>query len=404
MPPYIPPEITDDIISAVAFNRYYGIGPSRTHTLAMCALVCRAWLPRSRVELFEDIPILDERTYDLLVERVLRSETMSRYLTSVNSLVLGRSYTSDPPSKAARLFFVEFAGKLPGLGTLCVFDIDFTHQGPFVRWPLLLSQFRTITFLMLWNCQFSSFSDVRRLLTALPLLSTLNIDALTWPVVSQGLVHLQTTPRLRTYWSQLHTLRIYPLSPGCTAVFLRWLTGALHGSPVKVLHYGLPSTGSLQEAVEAFTVGRVGLSVTDLDIRIRDTSPLSGFIALKQLSCSLYEYQGNWEGVASVLQGVSSSMIQYIMFNNVYTHRLQSQEHNDATYLRFDDDTLEQLDRVLSGDPFSRLREIILYVDADKEDEGELLRAHARRCLPELHKRKILRLYVNRKLQHLDVK
>ncbi|RPD55744.1 hypothetical protein L226DRAFT_341847 [Lentinus tigrinus ALCF2SS1-7] len=403
MPPSIPPEITDTIISAVPLERYYPIRPpSRTHTLAMCALVCRAWLPRSRVELFEDITIEDDHIYDLLVERVLHSETMSRYLTSVDSLALGR-HGSAQPSKAARLFFVEFAGKLPRLRTLSVRHIDFTQQRPSVTWPLLLSQFRTITSLTLYECRFSSFSDVRRLLTALPLLSTLSIFRLTCPMASHEL-HLQTTLRPRTYWPDLHTLRIFDLSPKCAAVFLRWMAGALHGSPVKELHcdvLDLPSTGSLQEAVDAF-MGRVGLSVTDLDtLRITNTLPLSGCIALKRLSCSLSRYQGNWEGVASVL---SSNTIQSITFDWVYTHRLHSRQNNDTTYLRFDDDTLEELDRVLSGEPFGHLREVILYVDADEEDEEELLCAHARRCLPKLHKRKILRLYINERLQCLDVK
>ncbi|RPD55712.1 hypothetical protein L227DRAFT_475000, partial [Lentinus tigrinus ALCF2SS1-6] len=79
MSPYIPPEITDAIISAM--DPFYD-----AHTLAMCALVCRAWLPRSRVKLFEAIRIRDGRTYNLLVERVVHSETMTPYLTSVNRL------------------------------------------------------------------------------------------------------------------------------------------------------------------------------------------------------------------------------------------------------------------------------------------------------------------------------
>ncbi|RPD55755.1 hypothetical protein L226DRAFT_446423, partial [Lentinus tigrinus ALCF2SS1-7] len=89
MPPYMPPEITDAIISGIPLVPYRTFRPSLSHTLAMCALVCRAWLPRSRVELFKYIPIEDDHTYDLLVKRVLHSETMSRYLASVDSLALG---------------------------------------------------------------------------------------------------------------------------------------------------------------------------------------------------------------------------------------------------------------------------------------------------------------------------
>ncbi|RPD76083.1 hypothetical protein L226DRAFT_396460 [Lentinus tigrinus ALCF2SS1-7] len=66
----------------------------------MCALVCRAWLPRSRAKLFEDIHINNSRTYNLLVDRVVHSETMSLYLAPVNSLHLDPQLTSDQRSEA----------------------------------------------------------------------------------------------------------------------------------------------------------------------------------------------------------------------------------------------------------------------------------------------------------------
>ncbi|RPD75689.1 hypothetical protein L226DRAFT_52127 [Lentinus tigrinus ALCF2SS1-7] len=202
MSPYIPPEITTAIISAVDVDLYN----TGERTLTMCALVCRAWLPRSRTKLFEAIYIRNQRNYDLLVERFVRSETMSHYLTSVNSFYI-QPFGVDSPSSVARLFLIEFAGKLPGLRVWDVGGIDWTHQRPSVKWPLLLSHFRTITYLRLWECRFSSFSDFRRLLTALPLLSTLNILHVTWPAVSPEL-HLRTTPgpMCRTYWPELRAL------------------------------------------------------------------------------------------------------------------------------------------------------------------------------------------------------
>ncbi|RPD55763.1 hypothetical protein L226DRAFT_446451, partial [Lentinus tigrinus ALCF2SS1-7] len=94
MSPYIPPEITDDIISAMDAHL-------DAHTLAMCALVCQGWLPKSRATLFEVVQIHDECTYNLLVERVVWSETMSPYLGLVNSLSL-RHFFPDNLSEAAR--------------------------------------------------------------------------------------------------------------------------------------------------------------------------------------------------------------------------------------------------------------------------------------------------------------
>ncbi|RPD61349.1 hypothetical protein L227DRAFT_652628 [Lentinus tigrinus ALCF2SS1-6] len=421
MPAYIPPEIIDDIISAVSVDRdrypgYYTLAKMCAHTLAMCALVCRAWLPRSRARLFEVICIRNQHSYDMLVERVVWSETMSKYLPSVNSLYL-EDDSEHSLSSAARLFLIEFTGKLPGLRELYVNHLDWTHQQPCVKWPLLLSQFRTITYLRLDDCRFSSFNDVRRLLTALPLLSTLQISLLRWPMVSQEL-HLHTTPRSCTCWPELRTLDIYypeaVMPRRGLETLLKWITAALgaSGPTVKKLScgfYGLPPTGLLRATAVDF-VRRVGQSVTDLHVRLVDNLPLSEFLALKYLSCDLYRYQGNWGRVASVLQDVSSKMIQSITFYTYTLSRSQrvipvlSEGNNDGNSLHFDHDSLEELDRVLSHDPFRNLQEVIFEVDAHEKDQEELLRAHARRYLPNLcERRKILRVKIYRGLEGLEV-
>ncbi|RPD75678.1 hypothetical protein L226DRAFT_51599 [Lentinus tigrinus ALCF2SS1-7] len=408
MPRYIPPEITDDVISAAALTDI--IGFPDTHTLAMCALVCRTWLPRSRAKLFETIYIGNQRRYNLLVERVLHSETMSRYLASVNVLCIyeDKRHNQFLSSIGGRPFLVEFAGKLPGLRQLIVSGIDWTHQRPSVRWHLPLSQFRTITTLRLENSIFSSFNDVRRILTALPLLSNLSTSCLTWHTVSQAL-HLQMTPHpVRTYWPELHTLSIYYAlgdPRDCAETFLKWITAALGGSTIKVLTYGfysgLPLAGSLREAVVAF-MGCVRQSVTYLDVTFDDSLSLSGFVALEHLSLSFRDSYGNWENVASVLQDVSLKTLHSVHLYNVDTQR-KLDLWSDSDLLHFDHDTLEALDCILSREPFERPKEVTFEVDAHLDDQEEVLRAHATRCLPELHKRKILRLTFHGLMQRLEV-
>ncbi|RPD69476.1 hypothetical protein L226DRAFT_526628 [Lentinus tigrinus ALCF2SS1-7] len=381
MPPHIPPEITDAIISAV----------DDPHTLTRCALVCRDWLPASRANLFKDIRITNGRSYALLVERVLHSEHMGQYLTSARSLCI----TDDREhslSSGGRLSLVEFAGKLPGLRELHVTSMDWTQQRPSVKWPLLLAHFGTITSLTLHSCRFASFTDVRRLLTALPRLSALAIWRLRWPTVPQQLMHLHTAPRSRACWPELHALRIdYDDEdpPQCTQTLLRWITVALGGSAVRELSFGIPPTGSLREIAVAF-VGRVGRSVTSLTVylQVADHLPLSGLVALEHLSLKSYGYQGYWRGVASVLKDVSSKRMRSIMINPVYTSKYRG---DVEAPLYLDDDTIEEFDRILSREPFGTLEEVVFHVLADSEDreEEELLRAHARRCLPKLHERKI---------------
>ncbi|TFK84962.1 hypothetical protein K466DRAFT_448265, partial [Polyporus arcularius HHB13444] len=57
-------------------------------TLLDCSLVCRAWLPASRHQLFQKLDIDTPERYDLLVSRVLHSEKMRIHLLSVRSVVL----------------------------------------------------------------------------------------------------------------------------------------------------------------------------------------------------------------------------------------------------------------------------------------------------------------------------
>ncbi|RPD75672.1 hypothetical protein L226DRAFT_51543 [Lentinus tigrinus ALCF2SS1-7] len=177
--------------------------------------------------------------------------------------------------------------------------------------------------------------------------------------------------------------------------FLKWITPALGGSAVKELtfhFYGLHTPGSLRDTAVVFVGSRIVRSVTDVSVLSSDGLPLSGFTALERLTLNLYLYTGNWDDVASALQEISSNTIQSITFDDVYTIRAGN---NDADLLSFDHDTLEALDRVLSCELFGSLQEVIFKVDVYEQGKQDLLRAHARRCLPELHKRNIIALNFN---------
>ena len=120
MPPFIPGEITDAIISLAWHNK---------RTLCACCLVCQSWLPASWHHLFSTIN-LAEATYDKLVERVLRQPHMCASLTSVYEVrVVRRGKQSDyPPELLSRKwsrFLYDFSGHLPNLAEITLYDVDF---------------------------------------------------------------------------------------------------------------------------------------------------------------------------------------------------------------------------------------------------------------------------------------
>ncbi|TFK78597.1 hypothetical protein K466DRAFT_438203, partial [Polyporus arcularius HHB13444] len=55
-------------------------------TLLSCSLVCSAWLPASRHQLFQELYINSPKRYDLLVSRVLHSEKMRIHLLSARKV------------------------------------------------------------------------------------------------------------------------------------------------------------------------------------------------------------------------------------------------------------------------------------------------------------------------------
>lgn len=278
--PRLPPEITDAIISAVDYK-------SSKHrdgycTLLACCLVCHAWLPASRIKMFEYIYIRshsDWRRYTLLVDTVLHSDTMCRFLTSIHTLDLN---LWKPPSERGGVFglqfLVEFAGRLPRLRNLTLVQSHLHENVTCPRWHLLFSQFPAVTSLTLESCRFSSFADVRRMLTALRALEELYISDFEAHVVpgSAGAEQQHTGLSSRAHWCALHTLHLdfnfectVELDQlRCAKTLVEWITLSLEGSSLKNLRltqsYGAPD--SLQVAASRLLGSAYLSSVTDLTV------------------------------------------------------------------------------------------------------------------------------------------
>lgn len=67
----------------------------------------------------------------------------------------------------------------------------------------------------------------------------------------------------------------------------------------------------------------------------------------------------------------------------------------DSTAL-FDQAELGVLDPILTGESFGSLEEVMINIQAHKEDQQELFEAHAQRYLPKLLERKIVRLDIQK--------
>ena len=282
--PSLPPEITDTIISAVD-NR----GQEGRRTLLACCLVCHAWLQASRTNLFEYIVITGNwHRYTLLVDTVLHSDTMSRYLASSRTLVLLDNESSWRYSRLPTFVFqfhIEFAGRLTGLHELTLSDLRLDEYVPYSRWPLLFSHFPTITSLDLWDCRFYSPVDLRRMLAALQSLQELTILDPTW---RSSETRQQLCLTSRAQWPALHylDLRLTHISQS-TVIFARWIAKSLVGSPLKTLKCYYPlhvASDSLQE-VAATLFDLVGRSVTYLVVGMYSQS--SNFLrVIRRLSPS----------------------------------------------------------------------------------------------------------------------
>ena len=263
---YLPPEITDSIISAVCDEEGY---VEKTYpTLLACCLVCHTWLPASRTQLFKTISLTSTqwRRYTLFVDRVLHSDTMSHYLASIHKLSITRP---DTGTDIILQFLIEFAGRLPGLHELILTTLRLDQRISYSKWPLLFSQFPSITILMLSDCQFASFADLRRMLSALQSLEYLYLlDGIRWHIRPGADGQEHSYRPLPACWPALQYLNIWLIGDSqCMDTLLRWIAPSLVRSPLRTLEYHARrvTSDSLQEAA-ATMLDSVGGSVTDLTI------------------------------------------------------------------------------------------------------------------------------------------
>ena len=145
-------------------------------TLETCALVSHDWLHESRHFLFRDIDISepnDEDLADRFLSDILHSERLRPWLPSIHHLSFCRTIEDH------EAFIIDISERLSNLRTL-TWQLD-NYGHPF-RTEVFnaFSRFTRLYHLELVSCVFDSFEDFKKVLVALPVLSSLTLHRAMW--------------------------------------------------------------------------------------------------------------------------------------------------------------------------------------------------------------------------------
>ncbi|RPD61313.1 hypothetical protein L227DRAFT_652601 [Lentinus tigrinus ALCF2SS1-6] len=402
-----PPELTDRIIGC--------IDPCERKTLCLCSLVSRKWLPASRHALFQYILINKATTFDLLVTRVLHSESARPWLAVVRMLIIvessseiwyspseGHAITSKctrgtddvartkTVSAACRLFLYQFSGYLPELSRLYLSGINWQlYATPHSSEPLLLSQFPALRSLTLINCRLPSLHFLRRALVALPRLRNLLLSLVTWP--RPGPLHtmkpVHACPLTRP---ELQSLRIGPhfsqapmsSTPRVSSNgFLPWLSGTLSRHSLLFLDVG--EIWAVEDATDFLDfVELVSPNLMQLTIPVMHEAPLASLRRLEELYIKMYRAT-SWAALCAQLRKLQCPLVR-LKIGPVPSSEYMEWAPMRDTETGFDEPDFEGLDGVLIN--LQTLKEVTIVVSVPEtyEDTGVLVSSVESR-LSKLH-------------------
>ncbi|PIL29006.1 hypothetical protein GSI_09053 [Ganoderma sinense ZZ0214-1] len=352
MPPFLPCELTDIIIFHV----------DDANSLCSCSLVCHDWVAASRHCLFSDAHMLSPSQYDALVNRVLRSESMYPWLSSMRTLELdcedGRWFKKRNGGPRYR-FFHEFAGHLPNLHLLSLVGLDWVRSPLHASTPSALSQFPSLVELRLENCTFQSFDMFRRILVAIPNLSTLMLYAVQWPSQPNGLLPGSRMLPQRRPCLVAFSIQFYAKND-CAGTLFDWLVNCTPSrSTIRQLRFTLGGSPSASIKPEhAQFLESVSASVESLRIQARDDFPISCFSKLSPLTI-----KGSWEGILRTLNGLNGPL-RVLQIESAPTRVLSAVDLGHPASLENEDGGadmtggLNELDTLLEDDRFKSMERL----------------------------------------------
>lgn len=169
----LPLEVCENIISLIrnGANVFYVGSKSVTGNISTvllnCALVCRSWLPRSRILLYRIVHLRQKhsRSAELFNTTILRNSKLGEYV---------RELHIHPDGEPSNWFYKLHQLPFPNLSHLTYGDLPVVHPSFFV-YPKL---FGTVNSLELTGMDRWNFRDIVRLLNGFPNLRRLSVD---WP-------------------------------------------------------------------------------------------------------------------------------------------------------------------------------------------------------------------------------
>ncbi len=199
-----------------------------------------------------------------MVSRVLHSERLRPHLSSVykmslngfkrrkieRHIILGVAQViSWHDELKIGLFMHEFAGCMPNLAVLELWNTNWDHCPPRPSAFMALSRFPSIRELTLVCCHFRASSALRRALTALPLLTALELRGVTWPQPNVELPFLANETGRKPLRMALSTLSMSwyigtasAHDSRCAQQFVAWLSATSTPSSLRHLELELDPT------------------------------------------------------------------------------------------------------------------------------------------------------------------
>lgn len=248
----LPLEVLEHIIGFVGFigsvdwwGNYF-----RLETLRRCALVCRSWVTKSRIHLYDVVHLNNQRKATTFMSAIVSSPPLGEYVHEMCIDLEGKH--------ADWLYSTHqvLPPRLPNLKRLGYFQLPSLHPVFFA----LPKKFNAITSLRLGSFETWTFREIVRLLNSFPKLETLDIDC-RWPSPSPFYC------RNNSQQERFHTffrLTCYVLSEVETDNVLHWLTKKQH-CPFHAFSI-LGDSLSIQSQHLAGLFHRSNLALTSLDL------------------------------------------------------------------------------------------------------------------------------------------
>lgn len=175
--------------------QYYILGflSRDPHALCLCAQVCRAWLHYSRLYLFRRVDPNTFTAFDNLARLAIGSSHLQEYFYYTQELVLRsndelrasrkgleNTATLTAPRQWAHVATLFFPPRMSNLACIEYFCVDWTKIPIHPSFYMCISKLVSVNRLKLSGCKFPSFTDVQRLVRALPKVYTLDLYGVTW--------------------------------------------------------------------------------------------------------------------------------------------------------------------------------------------------------------------------------